>query len=185
MISNRSGEILVFNNVSDDVALIKQSALDEYEKNKDFLPEYHTGYRITLSKSMPVTKILDDRLEPCLKEYISEYKLDQNNKYSFSDWIIMGWTVPGFGMELHNDHYNDATVHGEKHHQPSFTAIFYLAHNCEGGEIQFPDVDFSLKPSNGTIIIFPSHMNHQVSEYISGERVVAQKFVFIGARESK
>lgn len=185
MISGRSGDILVFDDVCSNLNLVKQSSLDEYNKHQDSLPEYHTGYRITLNKDMAVTGILDEILKPCLDEYIEQYAFNPENKYSFSDWIIMGWTIPGFGMELHNDHYNDATVHGEKHHQPSLTAIFYLAHDCEGGELNFPDADFTLSPKNGTLIIFPSHMNHQVLTYLSGERIVAQKFVFIGARESK
>lgn len=185
MIVDRSGDILIFNDICDDVDIIKQSAIDEYNYHKHSLPDYHTGYRITLSEDMLVTAELDKKLEPCLDEYIKQYGLPKSETYSFSDWIIMGWTVPGFGMDIHNDHTNDVTVTGEKLQQPYLTAIFYLAHNCEGGELEFPDINFTLEAKTGTLIIFPSEFNHQVSPYLNGERVVAQKFIFMGNGDSK
>lgn len=185
MIASRLGKILIFDKVHENITNIKNDAIKEYEARKDLLPDYHTGYRITLDKSMPVYKELDDIFEKCFSEYIDQYDLNKDNMYSFSDWIVMGWTVPGFGMEIHNDHTNDSTVHGEQHHQPSLTAILYLSHRCEGGNLEFPDLDFAFRPQDATLIIFPSELNHKVSVYLSGERVVSQKFVFIGARESK
>jgi hypothetical protein len=82
-------------------------------------------------------------------------------------------------MELHNDHIPDVSLDGEmSFQQPLLTAIFYLSHDCEGGNLDFPDLNFTLRPNNGTLIIFPSHFNHEVLNYLRGERIVIQKFVF-------
>jgi hypothetical protein len=126
---------------------------------------------------------LDEYFAPCLEEYVKECGLDTNNNYSFSDWILIGWTVPDRGMPLHNDHIADVSLTGTEFEQPFLTAIFYLSHECEGGNLEFPDSNFLLKPSNGTLILFPSESNHEVLNYISGERIVIQKFVFMAGAD--
>jgi hypothetical protein len=180
MIVARSDKILVWENISEDLSLLKNDILSEYEKRKDLLPKHHTGYRMVMDKSMPSNNQLDEYFAPCLEEYVKEYGLDINNNYSFSDWILIGWTVPDRGMPLHNDHIADVSLTGAEFEQPFLTAIFYLSHECEGGNLEFPDSNFILKPNNGTLILFPSESNHEVLNYISGERIVIQKFVFRG-----
>ena len=178
MISNRSDRILVWENVSKDLPKLKEDILGEYNKKKDLLIEHHTGYRMVMDKTMPSNNKLDEDFAPCLEEYIKEYGLDPKAEYSFSDWILIGWTVPERGMALHNDHIADVSLTGTEFEQPFLTAIFYLSHDCEGGNLEFPDLNFTLKPNNGTLIIFPSDFNHEVLNYLSGERIVIQKFVF-------
>jgi hypothetical protein len=178
MIVNRSDKILVWENISKDLLSLKKDILNEYDKRKNSLIEHHTGYRMVMDKTMPSNNQLDEDFAPCLEEYIKEYGLDQKEKYGFSDWILIGWTVPDRGMPLHNDHIADVSLTGTEFEQPFLTAIFYLSHDCEGGNLEFPDSNFLLKPNNGTLIIFPSEANHEVLNYISGERIVIQKFVF-------
>lgn len=178
MIIDRSDRILVWDNIADDLPLLKKDILHEYDVRKDSLIEHHTGYRMVMDKTMPSNNKLDEYFEPCLQEYIKEYNLDPNDNYSFSDWILIGWTVPDRGMPLHNDHMADVSFTSPDFQQPFLTAIFYLSHECEGGNLEFPDSNFILKPNSGTLIIFPSELNHEVLNYISGERIVIQKFVF-------
>lgn len=185
MIVDRSDRILVWEDISSDLPKLKQDILGEYNKRKDSLIEHHTGYRMVMDKSMPSNNKLDEDFAPCLEEYIKEYGLDPEEKYGFSDWILIGWNVPDRGMPLHNDHIADVSLTGTEFQQPFLTAIFYLSHECEGGNLEFPDSDFLLKPSNGTLIIFPSESNHEVLSYISGERIVIQKFVFRAGSDNK
>ena len=149
------------------------------------MPEHHTGYRMVMDKSMPSNNKLDEDFAPCLEEYVKEYGLDPELEYSFSDWILIGWTVPERGMALHNDHIADVSLTGTEFEQPFLTAIFYLSHECEGGNLEFPDSNFLLEPKSGDLIIFPSESNHEVLNYISGERIVIQKFVFKEKSSSK
>jgi len=174
MIVDRSDRILVWENISANLPMLKNDILSEYEKRKNSLIEHHTGYRMVMDKTMPSNNKLDEDFAPCLQEYIKEYGLNPNEEYSFSDWILIGWTVPDRGMPLHNDHIADVSLSDEDHSQPFLTAIFYLSHECEGGNLEFPDSNFLLKPKNGTLIIFPSELDHEVLNYLSGERIVIQ-----------
>lgn len=185
MISNRSDRIMVWGNVSKDLPKLKEDILGEYNKRKDLLIEHHTGYRMVMDKTMPSNNKLDEDFAPCLEEYVKEYGLDPEEKYGFSDWILIGWTVPERGMPLHNDHIADVSLTGIEFEQPFLTAIFYLSHECEGGNLEFPDSNFLLEPKSGDLIIFPSESNHEVLNYISGERIVIQKFVFKEKSSSK
>jgi hypothetical protein len=173
-----SDKILVWDDVANDLPVLKKDILNEYEKRKDFLIEHHTGYRMPMDESMPSNNKLDEYFAPCLKEYIKEFKLGTEDNYFFSQWILIGWTVEDRGMPLHNDHMADVSFTNPDFQQPFLTAIFYLSHECEGGNLEFPDSNFILKPNSGTLIIFPSELNHEVLNYISGERIVIQKFVF-------
>ncbi len=179
MISHSLDRVIVWEDIHDDLALLKKDILEEYNNTKDSLIEHHTGYRMVMSKKMPFTKVLNDKFNKCLEEYLNNFNMDKEERYSFSDWILIGWTVPNRGMELHNDHIPDVSLDGEmSFQQPLLTTIFYLSHDCEGGNLDFPDLNFTLKPNNGTLIIFPSDFNHEVLNYLSGERIVIQKFVF-------
>jgi hypothetical protein len=186
MISHSLDRVIVWENIHDDLALLKKDILEEYNNTKESLIEHHTGYRMVMSRKMPFTKVLDDKFNECLEEYLNSFNMDKEERYSFSDWILIGWTVPNRGMELHNDHIPDVSLDGEmSFQQPLLTAIFYLSHDCEGGNLDFPDLNFTLKPSNGTLIVFPSDFNHEVLNYLSGERIVIQKFVFKESDDDK
>ena len=73
MIVDRSDRIIVWENISEDLPLLKNDILSEYEKRKDSLPEHHTGYRMVMDKSMPSNNKLDEDFAPCLEEYVKEY----------------------------------------------------------------------------------------------------------------
>jgi hypothetical protein len=171
--------VCVWENPHENLPALKEDILKEYNNIKDSLIDHHTGYRMIMSRKMPSTAILDKEFNKCFEEYSNDLNLNKEEKYSFSDWILIGWTVPNRGMELHNDHIPDVSLDGKmSFQQPLLTTIFYLSHDCEGGNLDFPDLNFTLKPNNGTLIIFPSEYNHEVLNYLSGERIVIQKFVF-------
>ena len=174
---NNLNRIMVWDNTTKNITDLKINILQEYEKRKYDLVEHHTGYRMVMDKSMPSTSDLDNIFNPYLEEYIEKFNLDKK-EYHFSEWILIGWTVPGRGMELHNDHIQDVSLELIDHPHPMLTAIFYLAHSCEGGNLVFPDLNLEITPKDGTLVIFPSEEMHEVLEYISGERIVIQKFVF-------
>lgn len=72
------------------------------------------------------------------------------------------WTYEG-ASGLHEDVYNSRYV--------KFSSIVYLTSDYEGGEIEFPDFDFTYKPVAGDLILFPSHgYLHEVKPVISGNR---------------
>jgi predicted 2-oxoglutarate/Fe(II)-dependent dioxygenase YbiX len=55
----------------------------------------------------------------------------------------------------------------------AFTTVTYLNDDYEGGEIEFTDLNISLKPKAGSTIMFPASVKHQVKEVLSGVRYMS------------
>ena len=56
----------------------------------------------------------------------------------------------GAEMGSHVDWYGDPMV------EPIMSAVLYLNDDCVGGELDFPEMDVTIKPKAGSIVIFPS-----------------------------
>lgn len=74
-------------------------------------------------------------------------------------------------MGSHVDSYNDPSV------RPLMTAILYL-NNIVGGELYFKEQNIMLKPSPGSIVIFPSiePFFHESLTVIEGEKYFVPVF---------
>jgi len=82
------------------------------------------------------------------------------------------WEV-GRDMSAHSD--NSWPDGNKTDHPTSFrtwSAIYYLNDNYEGGEIYFPRLDWAYRPEANTLLVFPSNDNflHGVTEVTKGER---------------
>lgn len=62
------------------------------------------------------------------------------------------------------------------------TVLLYLGDDYEGGEISFPDLDVTIKPENGSVLVFDSRLMHSVSAVKSGTRIVVDTPMFISSR---
>lgn len=62
--------------------------------------------------------------------------------------------------------------------QPSFTALIWFNEDFEGGELEFPDLDLIIKPEAGSVLVFPSQLQHGVKTLISGERFVTSAYIY-------
>jgi hypothetical protein len=51
-----------------------------------------------------------------------------------------------------------------------WSALFYLNDDYEGGEISFPDLDITIKPTAGSALVFPCTAMHLAKAVISGEK---------------
>ena len=61
---------------------------------------------------------------------------------------------------------------------PSFTALLWFNEDFEGGELEFPDLDLIVKPEPGSVLVFPSILQHGVKTLISGERFVTSAYIY-------
>ena len=54
-----------------------------------------------------------------------------------------------------------------------YSAIFYLNDDYEGGEINFPNFDLTIKPEKGSAVFFPAGFehSHSVSEVKGKKRI--------------
>jgi Rps23 Pro-64 3,4-dihydroxylase Tpa1-like proline 4-hydroxylase len=101
-------------------------------------------------------------------ESFSSLEIDYKNQYGIhSTWHdLYGILKYGVGQKFVN-HIDD---HHEYHRRIS--TLYYLNEDYEGGEINFPRFDVSIKPKENSMIIFPSTYtyNHSVSEIKKGTR---------------
>ena len=79
----------------------------------------------------------------------------------------------GTDMNVHSD--NSWPDGNKTDHPTSFrtwSAIYYLNDDYEGGEIYFPRIDWAYKPEANSLLVFPSNDSylHGVTEVSKGER---------------
>lgn len=63
---------------------------------------------------------------------------------------------------------------------PFISAVLYINDDYEGGELEFPNQEIKIKPSAGSIVMFPSTQPfvHNPKEVISGEKIMCPAFWF-------
>ncbi|MDP9933507.1 2OG-Fe(II) oxygenase [Variovorax paradoxus] len=86
---------------------------------------------------------------------------------------------PGIGLKMHVDDHvlrPDGSVF-MRDVQRGITTILYLNSDFDGGEICFPKQGLELRPSAGTLLIFPSNRNfpHEVKSIVRGQRYSYQR----------
>lgn len=68
--------------------------------------------------------------------------------FTFSEFSIINRQYPGVGLSHHKDQGPDLTLAG--------AALLYLNDDYEGGELDFSNLGFAIKPPAGSILTFPS-----------------------------
>ena len=58
-----------------------------------------------------------------------------------------------------------------------WSVLFYLNEDYEGGEISFPELDITIKPSKGSALVFPCTAVHIANEVTSGEKYYIFMFI--------
>ena len=93
--------------------------------------------------------IVDVGLNKSLRHYESVWNFNINYKEAFNFVKYL----PGEFFKIHADHgpYYTCTV----------SAVVYLNDDYEGGEIEFPRHDITIKPKTGDIILFPSNFVYE------------------------
>jgi hypothetical protein len=127
---------------------------------KTMLEEKH-GIELTGSKCTELHKPLSDELQDKIDYLVTSSQCGCQSEVSP---FIVGWTE-GTSQKEHTDNGND------------FTAIMYLNDNYEGGELNFPGLDISIKPKKGSLIIWPGYLTHSISEISSGTRYTMPIFL--------
>ena len=146
-----------------------------YGKNKNLMPENlaEENKNTPLGKKMLYIKnSFEMAFRMCLDTYLKSQRLDSNlYDLRMSQIPIRQWVGPGMGP--HCDGYDGDT-------DLAFSMIVYLNDEYEGGTIDFPNHNISLKPAAGSLVIFPSQEPylHQVKDVLSGERYTSHISVY-------
>lgn len=112
------------------------------------------------------------RVEQILKENLNIEDELFGDLLAFSRWPV------GYDLKPHADSENPNNQPHPFSHR-NFGAMVYLNDNFEGGEIFFPNQNFSMKPVPGTFVVFPGTINylHGVKTITQGERYTLSSFL--------
>ena len=102
--------------------------------------------------------------------------LDYYEEYSYPENTELVKWIPGDSMSIHSDNSwtegNGLETQKGKDHPTkyrTYSAIFYINDDYEGGEIYFPNWDIEIKPKTGSLVIFPSNEEYKNEEYRENE----------------
>ena len=134
-----------------DNQLDSNSFLSKWQEWTSSEGDYHFGYR----KLVDQNRLFDNpgalaeaylkikkTIEAALKNYSSLIGVPEGEESDI-----------GFSKYLPDKYMGPHTDQGPKSH---ISAVMYLNDNFSGGELEFPNQNVSIKPSSGSIIVFPS-----------------------------
>jgi hypothetical protein len=109
-----------------------------------------------------VRKILRDKQAETLLKLKDTYSVPDlyPQSINFTRWISGNFLLP------HADKENPGGV-PHPWYWRDYTGLIYINDDYTGGEIYFPNVDLSLKPKAGTLVIFPGTL-----DYLHGVKIV-------------
>ena len=133
-----------------------------------------TGSDILDKKTLYIANSFLMAFQMCTDRYLDSRKLDKN-KYDLNlDRITIKAWNEGQSMGPHFDGQD-----GNKN--LAFSLVAYINDDYEGGEINFPNHNVTIKPKSGSLIMFPSQEPyiHEVKPIVSGTRYMSPAHVYI------
>ena len=133
-----------------------------------------TGSDILDKKTLYIANSFLMAFQMCTDRYLDSRKLDKD-KYNLNlDRITIKAWNEGQSMGPHFDGQD-----GNKN--LAFSLVAYINDDYEGGEINFPNHNVTIKPKSGSLIMFPSQEPyiHEVKPIVSGTRYMSPAHVYI------
>lgn len=155
---------------SDDTSII-------YGATKNILSselKSSTGSDATDKKTLYISNSFLMAFEMCSNRYLAGHGLDENDyRLELNHVPIKKWNQ-GQSMGPHFDGQDGNS-------DLAFSLVSYPNDNYEGGEINFPNQNITIKPKAGSMIMFPSQLPylHEVKPIISGTRYMSSVHVYI------
>jgi len=139
-------------------------------------PNYRIGELSPIKNSKYIFEQINSATQLCLDQYMAELNIDNGLYYHDGDGIyIRKWDFPMKGMNAHRDYTYDDSGNTKP---VEYTLCGYLNEDYEGGLIEFPEHDLSLKPPAGSAIVFPANELHLVTDVIDRHRYMWSSFVY-------
>jgi predicted 2-oxoglutarate/Fe(II)-dependent dioxygenase YbiX len=125
--------------------------------------------------------IMYDKILKIFTKGLNEYDLKENSitdkNMNSGYWLVREYNSGSY-MEEHSDVYSYVLDKSGNNVIPKLTAIIYINDDYIGGEITFPHNNVSIKPKAGTLIIFPSNLQHRVDLISEGNRYMTQTYIY-------
>lgn len=120
------------------------------------------------SEIFKVSDFLYETSKPAVDDYKSRY-------YSYDSVDYFGWVVLKYQVDDFFTGHTDAS-----HDFPrQMSLVYYINDNYEGGELEFPHLNVTIKPLAGELIIFPSNylFLHEAKKVTAGVKYSAINFI--------
>ena len=169
-------DILLFTDLFEDISQIflnlQKSRWQIWARaNKDKIGEF-----TFIQENEYLSQTINSVTQRCLDEYMNELNIDHTLYYNDGPAAyVRKWDFPMKGMTAHRDHSADADGNALP---IRYTLCGYLNDDYEGGLLEFPESNVSLKPPAGSAIVFPSNELHQVTDLIDKDRYMWSSFVY-------
>ncbi len=104
--------------------------------------------------------ILNNSTEKCLQDY--------SVRYGYWDLVQEGWVL----LKYEVGHYFKNHTDSSRRYPRQVSAVYYINDDYSGGELEFPFLNISVKPSPGELLVFPSTnlFSHSANPVISGTK---------------
>jgi len=123
--------------------------------------ESHIPERNTFSDHPEILHLLKKYSDKFLSECDLFFK-DTEKIYLTAQWMTM--LGPQSNLPAHVDNHK-----GSEHFFRS--GVIYLNEDFDGGYLNFPERDFTIKPKKLSLVIFDSREVHKIKEVLSGVRI--------------
>ncbi len=111
---------------------------------------------------------LTTNINAAIIEYLNKTNKNKSDYIAPDSYFLSHWII-GESLEAHTD--NLKYDHPDTHSPRSIiNALLYLTDDYTGGEIFFPEVNMSIKPKAGSVVVFDSDLMHGVNVVESGTR---------------
>jgi Rps23 Pro-64 3,4-dihydroxylase Tpa1-like proline 4-hydroxylase len=158
MINPSADNIFVIDNffseeeVDNALKIIRSHELTEWSENSALLvvpKKYMDAFSLVTNSMYNVSKVIAE-------------KFNLSNSLYAVEGNIGRWAL-NKDLEIHDDTYDARFT--------KYSSVIYLTSSYEGGELEFPDFNLSLKPKAGQLVIFPAGGHwHKVNPVTSGDR---------------
>jgi hypothetical protein len=117
---------------------------------------------------------LTNKMSECAIEYADIFDIDRDALYYAVSLLTDPRTTMGINKYDEGAFMGSHVDFNEDNYYLAYTIVVYLNDDYEGGELYFNDLDITIKPEAGSIIMYPSSApySHQSLKVLKGRKIL-------------
>jgi hypothetical protein len=117
---------------------------------------------------------LTNKMSECAIEYADIFNIDRDALYYAVSLLTDPRTTMGINKYDEGAFMGSHVDFNEDNYYLAYTIVVYLNDDYEGGELYFNDLDITIKPEAGSIIMYPSSApySHQSLKVLKGRKIL-------------
>ena len=117
---------------------------------------------------------LTNKMSECAIEYADIFNIDRDALYYAVSLLTDPRTTMGINKYDEGAFMGSHVDFNEDNYYLAYTIVVYLNDDYEGGELYFNDLDITIKPEAGSIIMYPSSApySHQSLKVLKGRKML-------------